>query len=134
MGYEGSTVIPSLRYRDAPAAVTWLAEAFGFEERLVVPTEDGRVAHAEMTYGTGMVMFGSIWDDDLNVTTPEALRGASTHGIFVIVEDPDAHHARAVAAGAEIVRELRDEDYGSRGYSARDPEGHLWHFGTYEPA
>jgi uncharacterized glyoxalase superfamily protein PhnB len=114
--------------------VTWLAEAFGFEERLVVPAEDGRVAHAEMTYGTGMVMFGSIWDDDLNVTTPEALRGASTHGIFVIVEDPDAHQARAVAAGAEIVRELRDEDYGSRGYSARDPEGHLWHFGTYEPA
>jgi uncharacterized glyoxalase superfamily protein PhnB len=134
MGYEGSTVIPSLRYRDAPAAVTWLAEAFGFEERLVVPTEDGRIAHAQMTYGTGMVMFGSIWDDDMNVTTPQALSGASTHGIYVIVEDPDAHHARAVAAGAEIVRELRDEDYGSRGYSARDPEGHLWHFGTYEPA
>jgi uncharacterized glyoxalase superfamily protein PhnB len=134
MGYEGSTVIPSLRYRDAPAAVTWLAEAFGFEERLVVPGGDGRIAHAEMTYGTGMVMFGSIWDDDLNVTTPEALSGASTHGIFVIVEDPDAHHGRAVAAGAEIVRGLRDEDYGSRGYAARDPEGHLWHFGTYEAA
>ena len=134
MGYEGSTVIPSLRYRDAPAAVRWLADAFGFEERLVVPTDDGRIAHAEMTHGTGMIMFGSIWDDDLNVTTPEALGGASTHTVFVIVEDPDAHHARAVAAGAVIVRELRDEDYGSRGYSARDPEGHLWSFGTYQPA
>jgi uncharacterized glyoxalase superfamily protein PhnB len=134
MGYEGSTVIASLRYRDAPAAVSWLAEAFGFEQRLVVPTDDGRIAHAEMTHGTGMVMFGSIWDDDLNVTTPEALGGPSTHTVFVIVEDPDAHHARAVAAGAVIVRELRDEDYGSRGYSARDPEGHLWSFGTYQPA
>ena len=53
--------------------------------------------------------------------------------LYLVVSDPDAHHARAVDAGAEVVIPLRDEEYGSRGYSALDPEGNVWSFGTYRP-
>ncbi|TMB01350.1 MAG: glyoxalase, partial [Deltaproteobacteria bacterium] len=60
-------------------------------------------------------------------------RGPVTQSPYVIVADADAHYARAKAAGAEIVMDIKDEDYGGRGYSARDPEGHLWNFGTYDP-
>jgi uncharacterized glyoxalase superfamily protein PhnB len=122
-----------LRYEDAPAAIEWLERAFGFRPGLVVPGEDGSIVHAEMSFGTGGIMLGSIKDDQVGVSTPRSL-GGSTQSIYVIVEDPDAHYARARAAGAEIVHELADQDYGSRDYSARDPEGHLWSFGTYRPS
>jgi uncharacterized glyoxalase superfamily protein PhnB len=122
-----------LRYDDAPAAIEWLERAFGLRPGLVVTGEDGRIAHAEMSLGTGGIMLGSTKDDDLGMAAPRSL-GGGTQSIYAIVEDPDAHYARARAAGAEIVRELADEDYGSRGYTARDPEGHVWTFGTYRPA
>ncbi len=64
---------------------------------------------------------------------PAALGGVGSQSCYLIVDDADAHYRRAVAAGAEIVVEIKDEDYGGRGYSCRDPEGHLWHFGTYDP-
>jgi len=118
----GPNIFPALRYRDARAAVEWLAGTFGFEERLVVPGPDGAVVHAEMGFGPGVIMLGSAGD-----------AGATKGGIYVYVEDVDAHHERARAAGAEIVRELAETDYGSREYSARDPEGHSWSFGTYLP-
>jgi uncharacterized glyoxalase superfamily protein PhnB len=122
-----------LRYEDAPAAIEWLERAFGFRRGLVVPGDDGSVVHAEMSFGTGGIMLGSIKDSQVGISTPRSL-GGSTQSIYVIVEDPDAHYARARAAGAEIVYELADQDYGSRDYSARDPEGHLWSFGTYRPS
>jgi uncharacterized glyoxalase superfamily protein PhnB len=126
----GPTVIPGLRYGDAPAAMRFLRDAFGLEETLVVPGPDGTISHAEMRWMTGMVMLGSASDGSdgrLAIETGKAM-------LYVVVDDPDAHHARAVAAGAEIVHSLRDEDYGSRGYMARDPEGNIWSFGTYRPA
>lgn len=126
-------VFPVLRYRDAGAAIEWLQRAFGFAEKAVYRGEDGVVKHAELTLGAaGLVMLGQSSSEGwLGGSAPDAR--ASTVSIYITVDDPDAHHERAVAAGAEIVRALVDEDYGSREYSARDPEGNLWSFGTYAP-
>jgi uncharacterized glyoxalase superfamily protein PhnB len=121
-----ATIFPSLRYRDARRAIDFLVDAFGFETKVVVDGEEGTVAHAELTYGDGGVMLGTDRDDSYGSHVG--------HGwMYVVVEDADAHYARATAAGAEIVRELEDQDYGSRDYSARDFEGNLWSFGTYRP-
>jgi uncharacterized glyoxalase superfamily protein PhnB len=125
-------IFPALRYRDANAAIEWLQRAFGFEEKTCYRGTDGAVNHAELAVGTGIVMLGQSRPDGwLGGREPDA--HASTVSIYVVVTDPDAHHKRARAAGAEIVRELTDEDYGSREYSARDLEGNLWSFGTYDP-
>jgi len=128
---EGN-VFPFLRYADAPAAVRWLCDAFGFEEKSVHAAPDGTIAHAELGTGGGVVMLGSARDDALGMRTPREL-GAVTGGIYVFVEDVDAHHRRAAAAGAERVMEPRDTEYGSREYACRDPEGNLWSFGSYRP-
>jgi uncharacterized glyoxalase superfamily protein PhnB len=125
-------IFPVLRYKDAAAAVEWLERAFGFEEKAVYRGEDGIIHHAQLQLGTGMIMFGQQREDGwFGGKTPDPY--TSPQGIYVAVDDPDAHHARAKAAGAEIVRELSDQDYGSREYSARDLEGNLWSFGTYDP-
>jgi uncharacterized glyoxalase superfamily protein PhnB len=130
-----STVIPAMRYRDANAAIEWLCKAFGFEKHLVVPGENGTVAHAQLSFGNGMIMLGSARDDEFGrrVKPPRETGGIGTQSAYVIVEDADTHHARAKAAGAEIVMEVEDQDYGGRLYSCLDPEGHLWSFGTYDP-
>ena len=130
-----STVIPAMRYRDANAAIEWLCKAFDFEKHLVVPGENGTVAHAQLTFGNGMIMLGSARKDEFGrwVKPPRETGGVGTQSAYVIVEDADAHYARAKAAGAEIVTEVEDQDYGGRLYACRDPEGHLWSFGTYDP-
>ena len=130
-----ATVIPTMRYNDAAAAIEWLCEAFGFEKHLVVPGEDGTVVHAQLVFGNGMVMLGSARESDFDnlQKPPSALDGAVSQSPYIIVEDADKHYARAVAAGAEIVMEIKDEDYGGRDYSCRDPEGHVWNFGSYDP-
>lgn len=117
-------IIPALRYRDAPAAIDFLVKAFGFAVNARHDGDDGRVEHAQLTFGDGMVMLGSQRDDAWTT-------GKSS--IYVIVDDPDAHHDTASAAGAEIVMPLTDQDYGSRDYAALDPEGNIWSFGTYHP-
>ena len=107
-----ATVIPTLRYKDAPAAIAWLREAFGFEEHLVVPGENGTIAHAQLTFGNGMIMLGSVRDDEFGELQkpPSALDGVVSQSPYIIVEDVDKHYKRAVAAGAEIVMPLKDED------------------------
>ncbi len=125
-------LFPFLRYQDAAAAIDWLGAAFGFEPMLVIPGPDGTVGHAELRLGPGVIMVGSAKEDALGMGSPRDL-GAVTQGVYVYVADLDAHHARAAAASAEMVYCLRDTDYGSREYGARDPEGHLWTFGTYYP-
>lgn len=125
-------IFPALRYRDAAAAIDWLEAAFGFQQAAVHRDEDGTVRHAELRLGVGLVMLGEYGDEAwMGGERPDPL--ASTLSLYVVVDDPDAHHRRAAAAGARIVRELTDEDYGSREYSARDLEGNLWSFGTYDP-
>jgi len=126
-------VIPYIRYEDAPAMLDWLENAFGFERRIVFE-EGERVVHAEVTFGSGMLMLASTNEGMPESTkTPNQLGGEFTGGIYVVVEDPDAHCERARGAGAKIVREPADQDYGSRDYAARDPEGYVWSFGTYRP-
>jgi uncharacterized glyoxalase superfamily protein PhnB len=123
---------PVLRYRDANAALDWLKDAFGLTEHTVYRADAGTVAHAELALGAGMIMFGQHHDDGwMGGKPPDPL--ASPVSVYAVVDDPDAHCRRARAAGAEIVRELADMDYGSREYSARDLEGNLWSFGTYRP-
>ena len=125
-------IFPFLRYEDAPAAFEWLARAFGFEKQMLVPGPDGTIAHAQLRYGGSLIMIGSARDDVMHLKSPAEMGGA-TQGIYVHVDDVDAHHDRAKAAGAEIIMELEDTEYGSREYMARDIEGHLWSFGTYAP-
>lgn len=125
-------IFPALRYRDADAALEWLKQAFGAEEKEVHRGEGGAIQHAELRIGNGLIMFGQHSDDGwLGGNPPDPL--ASTLSLYVVVPDPDAHHERAAAAGARIVREVEDMSYGSREYSARDLEGNLWSFGTYDP-
>ena len=126
-----SDIYPSLTYDDAAGAIDWLCRAFGFTKRFVVPGEGNRVEHSELSIGTGVVMISSPKPEDRRMS-PGTLPGQS-HAVTVFVADPDAHHKVAVAAGARVVRELTTEDYGARGYMARDPEGHLWYFGNYRP-
>src|SRR5262245_20373338 len=128
----GASMYSFLRYRDAPAALKFLTEAFGFEEKLVIPNEDGTIAHAEVRHGDGVVMIGSTREGDLRAHTPAEL-GGSTAGVYIVVDDPDALYERAKRAGAEIKQELVDQDYGSREFIALDPEGNIWTFGTYDP-
>jgi uncharacterized glyoxalase superfamily protein PhnB len=130
-----ATVIPCLRYRDAPAAIKWLCSTFGFEEQLVVPNPDGTIAHAQLRFGNGMIMLGSVVDSEYGrlIKQPDQIGGAETQSAYVIVSDADAVYRRARAAGAEIVLDIKDEDYGGRGFTCRDLEGRLWTFGTYDP-
>ncbi len=126
--------IPCLRYKNAHAAIDWLCEAFGFEKHLVVPAEDGGVAHAQLVRGKSMVMLGSAREDEFGALCALAKdAGGSTQSTYFVVEAVDDHYRQAVAAGAEMVIEIRDEAYGGRGYSCRDPEGNLWNFGSYDP-
>jgi uncharacterized glyoxalase superfamily protein PhnB len=127
-----SKIFPTLRYQDAPAAIDWLVTAFGMEKQLVIPNADGTIAHAQLKFGPDVIMLGSSKNDALGLKSPRELGGV-TQSLYIYIQDVDAHHDRAKAAAAEIVVELRDTEYGSREYSARDPEGHLWHFGTYLP-
>jgi uncharacterized glyoxalase superfamily protein PhnB len=125
-------IFPAIRYRDADAALEWLKRVFGFEEKAVYRDAGGSIQHAELALGDGIVMFGRHSDDGwMGGDPPRAL--ASTISVYAAVSDPDGHFERARAGGAQIVRELGDMSYGSREYSARDLEGNLWSFGSYNP-
>lgn len=125
-------IFPGLRYRDAQAGLEFLIKAFGFEEHAVYRDDDGSIRHGVLKYETGMVMLGQYSEEGwMGGHRPDPL--ASTISIYAVVSDPDSHYAQAKAAGARIVRDLEDTDYGSREYSARDLEGNLWSFGTYAP-
>ena len=133
-----TTIIPTLRYQDCVKAIDWLCATFGFEEHLVVPNEIGGITHAQLVCGTAMIMLGDGHRDAddpvgrLN-KSPLQLDGCNTAGIYMIVEDVDAHYEKARTAGAEIVLDIVDQDYGGREYSCKDLEGHLWSFGSYDP-
>ena len=125
-------IFPAITYRDADAALDFLKTAFGFEEKAVYRDDEGVIQHAEVRLGAGLVMFGqhrpSGFTGDIDIDP-----GTSPTSVYVVVDDPDGHHARASEAGATIIRELSDMDYGSREYSAADLEGNRWSFGTYDP-
>ncbi len=131
----GSTLIPCLRYRNAPAAIAWLCAAFGFERHLVVPGPDDTIAHAQLTLGTGMIMLGSVRNDEYGgrIKQPDEIGSFETQSPYIVVANADATYARAKALGAEIVHEIHDEAYGGRGFGCKDPEGHYWYIGSYNP-
>ena len=129
-----STLIPCLRYHDAPAMVAWLCDTFGFRRHLVVDDGIGGIAHAQLTFGPGMIMLSSVHYDEFDSlqSTPKQL-GGTTQSPYLVVPDPDLTYSKAKAAGAEIVIEIADQEHGGRAFSCRDPEGHLWNVGDYDP-
>ena len=135
MAETRSTVIPALRYRDARAAIDWLCQVFGFERRAVYDGPDGTIGHAELTLGGGMIMLGSQKDDEYgrSFKSPGELGGVETRSAYIVVADAEMVYARALAAGAKVVRPLENTDYGSREFAVKDPEGHSWSVGTYDP-
>ena len=131
-----SSVIPSLRYRDAPAAIEWLCRNFGFTKHLVVAGEGGRIEHAQLALGGGMIMLGSAENESefgKQVRHPDEVGGFETQCSYLVVADADDVYRKVKADGGQIVMEIKDEDYGGRGFGCRDPEGRVWYVGTYDP-
>jgi uncharacterized glyoxalase superfamily protein PhnB len=135
MSETRSTVIPALRYRNAPAAIEWFCQVLGFARHAVYEGPDGTIGHAELTLNGGMIMLGSAKDDEFarSYRSPDDLEGVETRGAYIVVADADAAHERAVAAKAKIIRPLQDTPYGSREFAVKDLEGHSWSVGTYDP-
>jgi uncharacterized glyoxalase superfamily protein PhnB len=130
-----ATIMPCLRYRDAPAAIDWLCNTLGFEAALVIRNEDDTVAHAQLTYGNGMIMLASVVDSEYGrlLKQPVDIGSFVTQSSYLVVNDADQVHERVVRAGGTVLLPLQDEDYGGRGFTCRDPEGHVWSIGTYDP-
>jgi len=124
-----------MRYRNVAAAIDWLCTAFGFERRHVVTGDQGDILYALLVFGNDMIMLRSVSDSDLDrlMKQPNEIGGAATQSCYLVVDDADAHYRKAKAAGAGIAVDITDDDHGGRGYSCRDPEGHVWSFGTYDP-
>jgi uncharacterized glyoxalase superfamily protein PhnB len=127
LNQNAPTVVPTLRYDDASAAIRFLTETLGLTGGEVTHGPDGRVVHAELGWGNGTIMVSSRGKEPSPFDTGRTC-------LYLVVEDPDGVHDRAVAAGAEIVMPLVDQEYGSREFATRDPEGNVWCFGTYQPA
>jgi uncharacterized glyoxalase superfamily protein PhnB len=126
------TIYPCLSYAEAPVAIEWLTRAFDAHTLASYPgDEPGTIAHAELVVNGQVIMLGSP-KPEKGWKSPRDLTGVN-QAIYIVVDDPDAHCARARAAGAEIVMEPTTQDYGGRDYVARDLEGHQWCFGTYRP-
>jgi len=132
-----STIIPSLRYRDALTAIEWLVAAFGFKKQAVFLGPDNKtVMHAQLAFGGGMIMIGSVdngGEAGKFMVQPDEIGFRETQGAYVVVTDADAIYETAKAAGAEIVIDIRDMSYGGRAFTCRDLEGHTWGIGTYDP-
>jgi uncharacterized glyoxalase superfamily protein PhnB len=131
-GTDGTrpSMYPTLLYADAKAAIRQLTEALGFTELAVYESGDGKVAHAELALGNGAVMLGS---KGTGSRFDELMKNAGPTGVYVVVDDVDAHHRRAAEHGVEILMPPTDQEYGSRDYLARDLEGNIWSFGSYAP-
>jgi len=133
----GNRLISSLCYEDATAAISWLECAFGFTARLVVPGEtEGSVLHSQLVApdGRSMIMLFTQRDEEATRSQrPPKTLGGSNQSLYLVVEDVDGHHARAVEAGARITLPPTAQDYGGSVYTCLDPEGHVWSFGSYDP-
>ncbi|TNC24289.1 VOC family protein [Amycolatopsis alkalitolerans] len=125
------TVWPALRYDDAPAAIRFLVDVFGFREALVVPDERGDIRHAELRWPEGgAVMLGST----KRTESVHAEMKAGVTSVYVVTDDVDGVYARVRRAGFELAEDLHDTDFGSHTFTTRDPEGNQWTFGTYRGA
>ncbi|SEC03187.1 VOC family protein [Terriglobus roseus] len=130
------TIIPSVLCRDANAGIEWLKAALGFTEHAVYRTADGIVEHAELLLGNGMLMVGTAGHNRqlANVMAlPSEVGGKNTSSVYLIVKDCTPVWQQALSAGAEVVLPLRTMDYGGQAFTVRDPDGHLWSVGEYDP-
>src|SRR5262245_41113371 len=118
----------AMRYRDVAAACDWLCAAFGFQKHYVATSESGVVTFAQLTFGDAILRLGPVQDSaaDNYMKQPDEIGGAETQSCYLMVGDADAHYAQAKAAGAQIILDIQDDDFGGRTYSCRDPEGHIW--------
>lgn len=131
-----ATIIPGIRYQNALEMIQWLNRTFGFEQQAVYLGENQRVMHAQLTFGNGMIMVGSADNGTPSsalLKQPAEVGGVETQAPYLVVSDCKALYAQAKAAGAEMIMELEKKDYGGEGFTCRDPEGHIWHFGSYDP-
>jgi uncharacterized glyoxalase superfamily protein PhnB len=133
---QRSTLIPSIRYRDALAAIDWLCRALGFTQHVVYQGPNDTVEHAQLTLSGGMIMIGTAQPDGALASiliAPSDISGRETQIPYVCVPDCDATYATAKGAGAEMLIDLRTMDYGGKAFTCRDPEGHVWSVGDYDP-
>lgn len=131
-------IIPSIGYQDAKKAIKWLCDAFNFNENVVYKTEDGKIAHAQLTYKGNMIMLGSSdsgSEYSKLIRHPSEIGGFVTQSPYIIIDDEEieAHYENAKTHGAEMLHELKSEDYGGKNYTCKDLEGHIWNFGSYDP-
>ncbi|MCB1498954.1 MAG: VOC family protein [Bauldia sp.] len=130
--HEPPRIYPTFRYRDAAAMIDWLTGIFGFTVAADYRDDAGRVQHAELAYGSAMVMLGTVTDDAYGAMVgAEVMPGGKS--TYVVVDDPDSLFADAAGSGVTILEGLTDRSYGSREFVVRDPEGNVWCFGTYWP-
>jgi uncharacterized glyoxalase superfamily protein PhnB len=128
-------LVTAMRYRDVAAASEWLIATFGFDKQHVGTADDGTIAVAHLSVGETMIILLPAEGTELDrlMKQPDEIGGAETQNCYLVVEDADLHYAKAKAAGAEFVLDLKQYANGGRGFSCRDPEGHIWSFGTYDP-
>jgi len=134
---DKSPVTVSMNYVDAPRAIEWLCQAFGFQKHAIYPGPNNTIIQAELTLGNGMIMLSTAEKENpynkRYMKQPDEIGGAETRCINLIVSDADAAYARAKEAGAEILLEIEDKHYGGRGFTCKDFEGHIWNIGSYDP-
>ena len=138
MSFHGSAIIPSLRYRDAHAAIDWLVRVFGLRRQAVYDAPDGTVAHAQLTHRGGMLMIGSAstqGDFARHSISLDDTGGRETVGLCIIVTDDEclALYDRVKASGVEVLHPLSSPDYGGKSFACRDIEGHIWWIASYNP-
>ena len=130
-----SAIIPAIKYENCGKAIDWLCDVFGFRVDFCVQGKGERVEHAQLLLDQSMIMVGSTDRSEfgrLN-TCPRHIEGQVTSSLYVVVSDITAHYEIATQLGAEVVIDLKMEDYGGASYTCRDIEGHIWTFGTYDP-
>lgn len=130
-----SSIMCGHRYRNAPAAIDWLCDVLGFQRHAVYQGPNGSIAHAQLTFGGGMIFLGSFTDSESQrlLKQPDEVGGAETRHVYLLVPDADEVYNRVKRSGAEVVLDIMDQSYGGRGFTCRDPEGHVWNIGTYDP-
>ncbi len=132
-----TSIIPTMKYKNAAAAIDWLCHAFGFQKHVIHKDDSGGIAHAQLTFNGGMIMVSSQSDTPYGklITLPRDLDKINTQSPYIILADEGMkdHFETAVKAGAEVALDFKSEDYGGHSYSVYDPEGHLWNFGSYDP-
>ena len=135
MPSTNGTIFPGLRYVDMNSAVDWLCNVLGFERKLVVPGPDGNFIHAQLQLGSGLVFLGPDNENEfgIHVKPPKLINGMNSQAAYIYIEDIEGHYEFAKKQGADILVHLREEEYGGKFYMCKDPEGHIWSFGSYDP-